>query len=151
WLTPALVRLHDDCFAGLWDGDKLNLCRGPLLIYAGSVAPLRDSEHVCHALLLPGLVSQPGSPTELPPVSQEIDLSLAIRPGSLAAILLGPGGLWCGVVRPGEQLAPAHTGMAWFPFPWKPSQPDGSPLKCPPLAWLERRPDYVELAGLGEN
>jgi tetratricopeptide (TPR) repeat protein len=152
WLTPALARLYDDCFAGLWDGDKLNFCRGPLLVYAGSVAPPRDSEHVSHALLLPGLWSQPDDPG-MHPVSQEINLDAEIRsrPGSLTALLLDAGVLWCGTVRPGEQLAPAHTGMTRFPFPWRPSRPEGSSLQFAPLAWLVHGPNSAELAGLGEN
>jgi tetratricopeptide (TPR) repeat protein len=124
WLAPALVRRNDDYFAGLWDGDKLNFCRGPLLVYAGSVAPPRDSEHVSHALLLEGPAPQPA--TQL-------------------VLLLGAAGGWYGAVQLGK------PGLEWFVSLWKPSRPEGTSLLCPPLAWLEREPEYIELTGLSEN
>jgi tetratricopeptide (TPR) repeat protein len=159
WLAPVLARLNEDCFAGLWDGDKLNFCRGPLLVYAGSVAPPRDhgGEHVYQALLLPGLTPQPRSPEAMLPVAQELNLDaefrtlLASRPGSLIVLLLGPGIVWWGTFRPGEQLGPGHAGLQPFPCPWKSSRPEGSPLHLAPLAWLDQGAGGIELAGLGEN
>jgi hypothetical protein len=74
---------------------------------------------------------------------------------SLAAVLLfpPPRGAWCGtlffagneaVLRPGRGSA----GSCRAPLGWTPQAPSEVNLPAPPLSWLRRDPEHLELAGL---
>jgi hypothetical protein len=129
-LAPALGWVDGEYILGLWDGEKVNFCRGALLVYAGSVAPPHDAESVSDVLLLVGLS---------PP------------PRALTVLLLAASTAWCGTARLGEQLPAGSAGMVPLPLRWRPTLPENSSLRQAPLAWVQRGPDHVELAGLGEN
>jgi hypothetical protein len=123
WLCPGLARI-DDWVAGLWDGERLTFLHGPRLLPKYRHLDITKNYQPATAVLLPSFKSK----------------------GISTAVLAFYGkavwhfGCWKRNIAREEK-----------PLGWGPRFPAGSTLFCPPLSWLRRGQDGLELAGIAED